>query len=169
MNEPVPIHDIVGPVWFLPWPLWLVITVAATAVALLGIAAWAIKAWFSRKPPLTNKQRALAALDALRSNMPGTDPYAFGVVVSDIIRTYIHAQHGLRATTQTSLEFLDAIRDNPIFSANEKSGLAVFLENTDLLKYARIDTGESERIGLLETAARLVRAEVQPTPEGSKK
>lgn len=169
MNEPAPIHDIVGPVWFLPWPLWVVIAVAAAALVLLGLAAWAIRSWLSRKRPPTNKQRALAALDALRANMAGTEPYAFGVAVSDAIRTYIHAQHGLHATTQTSLEFLDAIRDNPVFTANEKSGLAVFLENTDLLKYARIEAGESERIGLLETAARLVRGEVQPAREGREK
>jgi len=94
--------------------------------------------------------------------MSGVDPYAFGVEVSDAIRQYINAQHGLRATTQTSLEFLAMIRDNAVFTDNEKAGLAVFLDKTDLLKFARVEAGESELISLLETAGRLVRGEVQP-------
>ena len=108
---------------------------------------------------------ALAALDALRSTVSGADPYAFGIAVSDAIRNYIHEQHGLHSTTQTSLEFLDGIRTNHVFTDNEKAGLAVFLEKTDLLKYARADAGESEMIGLLEIAGRLVRAEVQKPTE----
>ena len=159
---PVPIHDIVGPVWFLPWPLWQVICVALGAVLLLGLAAWWLKGVITHKRPLTIKERALAALEVLRNSMAGVEPYAFGVAVSDAIRTYIHAQHGLPSTTKTSIEFLDSIRNNHVFTDNEKAGLAVFLEGTDLLKFARAEAGESEMIGILETAGRLVRGEVQP-------
>jgi hypothetical protein len=129
---------------------------------LLGVLIWGLRAFLARKTPPTAKERALAALEALRNSVAGADPYAFGITVSDAIRNYIHDQHGLQATTQTSLEFLEGIRTNPVFSDNEKAGLSVFLEKTDLLKYARAEAGESEMIGLLETAGRLVRAEVQP-------
>jgi len=160
---PAPIHDIVGPVWFFPWPLWVVVCAALGILFLLAGLAWGLRSWLARKKtPPTAKERALAVLDALRGTVAGADPYAFGITVSDAIRNYIHEQHGLQATTQTSLEFLDGIRSNPVFTDNEKSGLAVFLEKTDLLKYARAEAGESEMIGLLETAGRLVRAEVQP-------
>jgi len=159
---PAPIHDIVGPVWFFPWPVWVVVCVALGILFLLAGLAWGLRSWLGRKTPPTAKERALAVLDALRGTVAGADPYAFGITVSDAIRNYIHEQHGLQATTQTSLEFLESIRSNPVFTDNEKSGLAVFLEKTDLLKYARAEAGESEMIGLLETAGRLVRAEVQP-------
>jgi hypothetical protein len=159
---PVPIHDIVGPVWFLPWPLWVVVSVALAGLIVLALLIWGTRALISRKTPPTPKQRALAALDGLRTTVAGADPYAFGIKVSDAIRHYIREQHGLHATTQTSLEFLVGIQTNPIFSDNEKAGLSVFLEKTDLLKFARAEAGESEMIGLLETAGRLVRAEVQP-------
>jgi hypothetical protein len=135
---------------------------------LMAGLAWGLRSWLARKKPPTAKERALAVLDALRRTVAGADPYAFGITVSDAIRNYIHEQHGLHATTQTSLEFLEEIQTNPVFTDNEKAGLAVFLEKTDLLKYARAEAGESEMIGLLETAGRLVRAEVQPgkTTEG---
>jgi hypothetical protein len=159
---PVPIHDIVGPVWFFPWPVWVVVFVALGILLILGSIIFGVRSLLARKRPPTAKERALAALEALRSRVAGADPYEFGVTVSDAIRNYIHEQHGLQATTQTSLEFLETIRINPVFTDNEKSGLAAFLEKTDLLKYARAEAGESEMIGLLETAGRLVRAEVQP-------
>ena len=159
---PVPIHDIVGPVWFGPWPVWVVVSVALGVLALVAILIWGLRSVLNRKTPPTARERALAALDALRGSVAGADPYAFGIQVSDAIRSYIHDQHGLQATTQTSLEFLEGIRGNPVFTDNEKAGLSVFLESTDLLKYARAEAGESEMIGLLETAGRLVRSEVQP-------
>lgn len=159
---PVPIHDIVGPVWFFPWPVWVVVCVALGILALVAILVWGLHSALSRSKPLTARERTLAALETLRNAVAGADPYAFGIRVSDAIRTYIHDQHGLRAPTQTSLEFLEGIRENPILTDNEKAGLSVFLESTDLLKYARAEAGESEMIGLLETAGRLVRSEVQP-------
>jgi hypothetical protein len=87
--------------------------------------------------------------------------HAFGVTVSDSIRTYIRAEHGLGATTQTSIEFLESIRSNPVFTENEKEGLEAFLNRTDLLKFARTAAGEAELLGLLDIAARLVRGEAQ--------
>jgi len=165
---PAPIHDIVGPVWFLPWPLWMVICAAVGALILLGVIIWGFRALLTRKRPLTNQERALAALQSLRGSMAGVEPYAFGVTVSDAIREYIHEQHGLPSTTKTSLEFLDSIRGNPVFTDNEKAGLGIFLEKTDFLKFARAEAGESEMIGLLETAERLVRGEVQPGKKEAK-
>ncbi|MBE2202819.1 MAG: DUF4381 family protein [Chthoniobacterales bacterium] len=161
-STPVPIHDIVGPVWFFPWPVWVVVTVSLGVLALVAILVWGVHSVLSRRKPPTARERALGELEGLRSSVSGADPYAFGIQVSDAIRTYIHDQHGLQATTQTSLEFLEGLRGNPIFTDNEKAGLSVFLEKTDLLKYARAEAGESEMIGLLETAGRLVRSEAQP-------
>ena len=164
---PAPLNDIVGPVWFWPYPLWM--TLIAGLVLLLIVAGfvWLLKKLLTRKAvPLTNRQKALAALEALRSGIAGSDPYAFGVTVSDSIRSYILAEHRLGATTQTSLEFLNSIRGNPLFTDNEKAGLTVFLEKTDLLKFARAEAGEREMLDLLDIAARLVRDEAQSEKSG---
>ena len=164
---PAPLNDIVGPVWFWPYPLWMTLVAGFIALLILAGLVWLLKKLLTRKAvPLTNRQKALAALEALRSGIAGADPYAFGVTVSDAIRSYIRAEHRLGATTQTSLEFLNSIRSNPLFTDNEKSGLTVFLEKTDLLKFARAEAGERDMLDLLDIAARLVRGEAQSAKSG---
>lgn len=159
---PVPLHDIVGPVWYWPYPLWMTLLGAVVLAAVLFLIYRLVKKYLTRKaPPLTNRQKALAALEKLRSGVSGADPYAFGVTVSNAIRRYIQAEYGLEATTQTSIEFLDTLRESPFFSDNEKDGLEVFLSKTDLLKFARSGAPETELLDLLDISARLVRGEAQ--------
>ena len=164
---PAPLNDIVGPVWFWPYPLWMTVAAGVALLVILAGLFWLLTKLLSRPAvPPTNRQKALAALEALRGAIAGADPYAFGVTVSDSIRSYIRAEHSLQATTQTSLEFLNSIRSNPLFSENEKVGLTVFLEKTDLLKFARAEAGEREMLDLLDIAARLVRGEAQSEKSG---
>ena len=164
---PAPLNDIVGPVWFWPYPLWMTVAAGVVLLVLLAGLVWVLQRIFRRKAaPPTNRQKALAALEALRSGLAGADPYAFGVTVSDAIRSYIRAEHRLGATTQTSLEFLNSIRGNSFFTENEKAGLTVFLERTDLLKFARAEAGERDLLDLLDVAARLVRGEAQSQKSG---
>lgn len=155
---PAPLHDIAGPVWFLPYPVWMLV---AAAVALLGIAVFAV--WIYRRirqpGPLTLRQRALAALAKLRGDISQADSYEFGIRVSDVLRTYIRDQSGLDAVTKTSLEFLEVLRNNPAFAENEKAALSEFLSAADLMKYARQSAGREEMSGLLNIAERLVRNE----------
>jgi hypothetical protein len=164
---PAPLNDIVGPVWFWPYPLWMTLVAGLVLLLILAGLVWLLKKLLTRKAvPITNRQKALSALEALRSGIAGADPYAFGVTVSDSIRSYIRSEHRLGATTQTSLEFLNSIRGNPLFTDNEKAGLTVFLEKTDLLKFARAEAGEREMLDLLDIAARLVRGEAQSEKSG---
>jgi hypothetical protein len=167
-STPAPLNDIAGPVPFWTHDQMLMAIWAGVGVLLLGVLlVWIFKKLRNRRAvPQTNRQKALAALEALRKGIAGADPYAFGVTVSDAIRTYIRAEHRLGATTQTSLEFLNSLRTNPIFTDNEKAGLTVFLEKTDLLKFARVGAGETELLDLLDIAARLVRGEAQSQKTG---
>ena len=158
---PVPINDIAGPVWFWPYPLWMTICAAFALLVILVGLIYVAKRLLKRKSRiLTNRERAIAALSALRDQMAGSDPYTFGVEVSNDVRSYIQSEHGLSATRQTSIEFLQSIADHALFTDNEKAGLSVLLERTDLLKFARAEAGEAEMLDLLETAVRFVRGEV---------
>ena len=158
---PVPIHDIVGPVWFWPYPVWVTICAAFALLVILAGFIYLAKRLLKRKSRiLTNRERAIAALSALRDQMAGSDPYTFGVEVSNDVRSYIQSEHGLFATRQTSIEFLQSIAEHALFTDNEKAGLGVLLERTDLLKFARAEAGEAEMLDLLETAVRFVRGEV---------
>ena len=164
---PAPLHDIVGPVWFWPYPLWITIAGGIVLLLLLGLLGMmTTKLLAARKKPPTNRQNALAAIDAMRSEISTADPYALGRRVSGALRHYFTAEYGFRATTQTSLEFLKAIRSSPVFSDNEKLGLGVVLEKTDLLKFARTGANETELLDLLDIAARLIRGEPQSNKAG---
>lgn len=155
---PAPLHDISGPLWILPYPPWMIALAAVGLLALVGLVIWLVLR-LRKARPLTARQRALAALDDLRREGGAADPYAFGVRISDALRAYIRDQHGVDAVTRTSLEFLDTLRDNAVFSENEKAALAEFLESADLLKYARQSAGAEEIETLLAIAERLVRGE----------
>jgi hypothetical protein len=159
---PAPIHDIAGPVWFFPYPAWVVIGAALAFLALIGLLFWVTR----RKrpvPALTPRERALKALEQLRSEAAESDSYGFGIEVSDALRTYIRDQYGLDAVTTTSIEFLEVLRNNPVFTENEKAALSDFLESVDLLKYARQSAAAEEIRSLLEIAERLVRGEHAPS------
>lgn len=167
-STPVPLHDIVGPVWYWPYPLWMTLLGALVLAAMVFLLFQLVKKLTRRKAaPLTNREKALAALEKLRAGVSGADPYQFGVTVSNAIRRYIQEEYGLEATTQTSIEFLDTLRESSFFSENEKDGLEVFLSKTDLLKYARSGAPETELLDLLDISARLVRGEAQ-SPESAK-
>jgi Domain of unknown function (DUF4381) len=139
----------------------MVVAAGLAFLALVGVLFW-----FTRRkrptPVLTARERALAALRELRGEASEADPYDFGVRVSDTLRTYIRDQHGLDAVTRTSMEFLEALRDNAAFSHNEKAAISEFLESVDLLKYARQAAGADEIQVLLEIAERVVRGESPP-------
>jgi Domain of unknown function (DUF4381) len=164
---PAPIHDIAGPVWFFPYPAWMAVAAGLAFLVLVGLLFW-----FTRRkrpaPVLSARERALAALRELRSEASEADPYGFGVRVSDALRTYIRDQYGLDAVTRTSVEFLEALRDNAAFTNNEKVAISEFLESVDLLKYARQAAAAAEIRILLEIAERVVRGESPPQTVVSK-
>src|SRR4029453_16016478 len=97
--------------------------------------------------------------EALRREGPEADSYAFGVKVSDALRTYVRDQHSLDALTRTSVEFLEALRENAVLTDNEKAALSEFLESVDLLKCARLPAAAEDIQSLLGIAERLVRGE----------
>jgi hypothetical protein len=154
---PAPLQDIVGPVWFWPYPLGATLVGALLLVVLAALAGWGLSMVFRRRPAVADPRgRALAALAALEGDAGSADPHEFGVAVSDILRGFLVAEHGLGATTQTSHEFLEDIRRRESFGGGEREALAVFLEKTDLLKFARADEGRAGRDELLAIARRFV-------------
>ena len=157
--EPPEIRDIAPPLDVFPWPPWM-IAVAALLVLLLlaAVIYWIVRAIRNRPPPIPPSPRSIALreLQKLRQQVGRTEPYAFSFAVSDVLRTYVSEEYRVRATQQTSPEFLAAIGQSVKFADAERTLLADFLEHCDLIKFARIDadSGDSER--LLESAVRFV-------------
>jgi hypothetical protein len=163
---PAPIHDIVGPIPFFPYPIWMVVTAAVVVLALLGFLIWFL-ATRRRKPArgLSPAERALAELSKLRGEAQTSDPYPFSIAVSDVLRVYLRDAHGMSATTQTSREFLETARTRQFFNDEEREALAAFLEKADLIKFARLHATSADCTELVEKAETLVRSRAQQQPE----
>ena len=153
--SPAPLRDIAPPIDVFPYPAWLVAVVAAGVLALLALAVWLVVRWIRNRPappPPTPRETAIASLNKARNQIDALDPYAFSILVSDILRAYVAAQFQLHAKEQTSPEFLAAISAFPRFSDQEKTLLAVFLEKCDLIKFARLDATRQESATLVDQA-----------------
>lgn len=159
--SPTPqIRDIASPIYVLPWPMWVVYTVAGGLLALAVVVVWLFVRWLRNRPapaPPTPRETAMAELEKARGQIRGTEPYAFSILVSDILRHYISSQFQLKATQQTSPEFLASISDFAGFGATEKQLLADFLEKCDLIKFARIGATTDDSAKLLDQAILFVK------------
>jgi hypothetical protein len=102
-------------------------------------------------------QRAIEALERIAEEIDGMIPYQFSIRVSDILRGYVTEQYALPLTRQTSVEFLNELRNSASFSEEEKSLLTDFLNRCDLIKFARYDATRADSELLLEEALRFVK------------
>jgi len=158
-TPPVQIRDIAPPVDFFPYPLWMVIVAGCVAAIVLGVLVWLLVRWLRRPPvlpPPLPREVALSALEQLRSQVQVMEPYAFSIAVSDVLRTYVGAAYGLHAPRQTSPEFLASISAYEKFTNADRSLLAGFLEQCDLIKFARVDADVTVSEKLLESAVAFV-------------
>jgi hypothetical protein len=153
MNPTNDIHDIKGlvPVPHGWWWLW-----ALLAVAAIGIALWL---WRRRKPtaatatiaPPTASEIALAALQRLRQENPPVEE--FYTWLSDIVRQYIEGQFGLHAPERTTEEFLVEAS----LRAEHMALLGAFLQESDLVKFARHRPGADDMARAYGAAEKFVR------------
>jgi len=161
-TAPETLRDIAPPVYFFPYPLWVLILAGVVLAGILFLLGWLVYKWVKRRPappPPTARAAALARLEEARERIGGLEPYAFSILVSDVLRHYVSAQFQLPATRRTSPEFLADIAESTAFSGEERALLKEFLEASDLIKFARVDAGQAESERLLEEAIRFVKGE----------
>ena len=152
-------HDIAGPVDYLPYPLPVMIGAAVVLAVIITSILWLVMAWIRRRNrrPLTAKEKALAALDAVRPGADQATPYLFSIEVCDVLRGFLGTEHHLPATTQTSYEFLQTARNSGIFDATRLAHLTRFLDKADAVKFARAAASGADNVELLGLAEDLVR------------
>jgi len=151
------IHDIKGLV-ALPqqwWWLWLLLAAAAAAVTF-----WL---WRRRQqsgasafvaPPPTPYEIAIRELRRLREENPPVEE--FYTRLSDIVRQYLEGQMGLRAPERTTEELLYEVSRDQSTSPDHRKLLGAFLQEADLVKFAKFQPGAEERMRALEAAEKFV-------------
>ena len=155
-------HEIAGPVWYLPYPLPVMIAAGVVVLLLLALGIWLLVRWRRNKARriLTAREKALAALAAAQGRAAEAPPYDFSIEVCDVLRTFLGAEHHLPATTQTSYEFLQTARGSGMFDADRLARLTRFLDKADAIKFARADASGADNAELAGLAEDLVKGEV---------
>ena len=150
--------DIAPPVNYSLVPPWMIFVGSLVVLTIIGLAIWYGRRFFRKKQvTLSPRERALAALSEIESEVERIAPYQFSISVSNILRRYVVEQFDLPMTRQTSVEFLNTIASAPNFGDEEKALLADFLNRCDLIKFARYEaTTEDSRL-LLDEARQFVK------------
>jgi len=152
-------HDGLKPLIAIPnawlWFFWIAGLLALGAVAWLAWRYWrkqaaAIKA----APPLPLHVRARRALEAALSLL--SDPKAFSIAVSGVIRDYLEERFDFHAPERTTEEFLYELQGTNLLTTEQKLSLGDFLANCDLIKFARYEPTETELRGMHAAALKLV-------------
>lgn len=130
------------------------------ALALVLLGWWAWKKWRQKAaeqslvpaipPAVTARERLREALALIEQPQP------FCFAITETLRSYLEAQFGLRATEQTTEEFLESLHQSLALDRKHKSVLEEFLTRCDLVKFAKVEPARVELQDLHQSALRLV-------------
>jgi len=138
---------------------WLLILAAAMALAYWLWKRRRSTASINLPPPPTPYELAIRALQQLREENPAVEE--FYTRLSDIVRHYLEGRFYLRAPERTTEEFLYEVSQNNALAQEHKDLLGAFLQESDLVKFARHHPEQSDIQRALEAAEKFVR-DTQP-------
>lgn len=145
------------------WLWWVVTALAIIAVLLLAWRYWHRRiARVTLVPPVPAHVRAKEMLHRALAFI--IEPKQFCTLVSDTLRTYLEERFEFRAPERTTEEFLHELQATDRLTAEQKESLGAFLQQCDLVKFAKYEPGETELLGLHSSALRLV-VETEPVEE----
>lgn len=148
--------------------LWMLLAITAVAIAL----ALLIRYWLRRKqnpPPakiIPPHEIALTALDALRSRgyIERGEVEPFYVELSAIIRIYLEDRFHLHAPEQTTEEFIRTSSQSQVLTLEHRQLTQEFLEQSDLVKFARFQPSADDMARAWDAGAKLVRETMEAPP-----
>ena len=148
------------PMMIVPWAL-LGLIIAGIPLA-IGTWIW----WRRRSPEVPHEEipqpspheEALQALEALeRSRLLADQQFdAFTLQLSNIVRRYIEKRFGVHAPEMTTEEFLQAAASAQALSSKQQTLLREFLNQCDMVKFARYQLSAAEGAALLDAARQFV-------------
>ncbi len=152
------LRDIRPPVEIPSGWAWLGWLLAGVAVAALAYFAW--KWWQKRQaevpvvPPVAAHVRAKQKLQEALALI--AQPKPFVIAVSGAERAYLEERFNFHAPERTTEEFLHELRGTNLLLPDQKESLGEFLQQCDLVKFAKYEPGEPELRELHGSALRLV-------------
>ncbi len=142
----------------------IIAAIALAALALGGLLAWKLGPWLKSRrkgppppPPRPAWDVAIEALyDTRHSGLLSEQRFAeFYDRVSDIVRRYLGDRFGYDGLESTTREALASLR-RVALPVEEWVQIQEFMQEADLVKFARRTPTEAECLGVLERAERIV-------------
>ena len=139
---------------------WWIGGIAAAAAVLIALGVWYRRHRAAHRQAFVVPAHrwALDHLDALEhQQLPiqgQTHEYYF--LLSAIVREYIERRFSLMAPEQTTIEFLEHLRDHAVFSIEHKTLLREFLQSADMVKFALHEPPNEEVRRALQSAREFV-------------
>jgi hypothetical protein len=148
------IEDIRGP-FLTDNAAWSIAIIAI----LLVLAVLAYVFWPSARPKVTPvplpREVARMRLNEVRSAAPSASIYDTAVGVSNVVRSFVEQQYGLKTVSRTSQEFFVELASTNCLNPIQKSSLQHFLSTADQIKFAHANPTEA-RVHLVEQATNLI-------------
>ena len=149
-----------------PARLWWPYTLGLAVVLLMSLflVGWR---YYRRQPDKSDLPPgiwALTELERLESLAQGANDdrlQRYPGMLSHVIRTYLEKRFELRASRQTTPEFLHAIKESPLLNAGHRELLKDFLERCDLAKFANLQFSPEEYRALAQSARKFVEETAQ--------
>jgi hypothetical protein len=137
---------------------WVVLAIVLLLLVLNGWAVYRRRRQESAVPP---SQWALRELQQIHLPADSTERELaeFYTRLSDVLRRYVELRYHLPAPEQTTAEFLEAMRQAPPWQPEQQGRLRNFLEQCDLVKFARAQPSGEE----CRKVAEIARAFVEQT------
>jgi hypothetical protein len=138
--------------------LWAIVLAAIVLFVALGVFAWKRFRHKLFPPPpqvivpphVRAKQKLREALSLIH------DPRLFCIAVSSALRVYLEERFDFKAPERTTEEFMLDLQKTTLLSPDQKASLAAFLQECDLVKFAKFEPHEDELRSLHDSALRLI-------------
>ncbi|MGI9240279.1 MAG: DUF4381 family protein [Verrucomicrobiales bacterium] len=153
------------------WPLWATIALLGLAAAAAAFAWWQ---WHRRNRAAAYRNPvdvALEELEKTREMISAADAETYAMAVSDVLRRDIERRLHIGAVRQTTEEFLQELTTRQPASTTgigvaHRQALSDFLQECDLVKFARGQLDRPQRERLHEVARAFIQTCSEPsTPE----
>lgn len=136
--------------------VWILLGTLAFVAAAIVLARWLQQRYFKPAPVPVIPPHIRARNKLREALLLIHDPRLFCIAVSDALRIYLEERFSFRAPEKTTEEFLLDLQQTPLLSPEQKESLKAFLQECDLVKFAKFEPNEDELRRLHDAALRLV-------------